>query len=278
MQLGSFNSSKNHCDAVRDLSSEELKLHSKYTPYIVEARERLVLFRMLDKNYSEWKSYLNKLLSASFKPDVDMSENLNRLLLNYLTFSYAIQKHFKVSFHQRHKNDNISLKKYKEFIDRVCGMCWPFAFLLDYRGYVQHVGLGISRSNRIVSDSSVKIEVIANAKSLLKGSRQWSRSKLDPEMGDLDLIAILKEFHVQMIQSYAAFVAKTFFPELYPAAEFYALLTKEIHERDPNARMVFFSEKPEITQEDDGKSSVNISFICPPNDLFAELGIKVEQA
>ncbi|HEY5893728.1 MAG TPA: hypothetical protein VIT91_10900 [Chthoniobacterales bacterium] len=91
--------------------------------------------------------------------------------------------------------------------------------------------------------------------------------------GDLDLIAILKEFHVQMIQSYAVFVAKTFFPELHPASAFYACLTREAHERDPNARMVFFSEKPEFIPGDGGKVSVNIlTFV--PNDLFAQFGIK----
>ena len=97
-------------------------------------------------------------------------------------------------------------------------------------------------------------------------------------MGDLDLIAILKEFHVQMIKSYAVFVAKTFFPELHPASDFYAQLTKEVHERDANARMIFFSEKPEFAPGEGGKVSVNMKIIFVPNDVFAELGIKVERA
>jgi hypothetical protein len=278
MQLGSFNRSKNHYDAFRQLSTEELDLHKKYTPCILEARDRLALFRMLDQNYGEWKSYLQSLLSVSFNQENDVSENLNRLLLNYLTFAYTIQEHFNVSFQQRYKKQPIFINQYKEFINRLCEKCWPFAFLQDYRGYVQHVGLGITRYNRNINDFSVTIEIVADAKSLLKGSRQWAKSNLTQEKGDLDLIAILKEFHIQMIQSYAVFVAKTFFPDLSPASEFYARLTQEVHDRDKNARMVFYSENPEIVQEDDGKQSVSISFTCPPNDVFSELGIKIQRA
>ena len=124
----------------------------------------------------------------------------------------------------------------------------------------------------------VHIKDFANARSLLADRRQWRRSGLKADMGDLDLIAILKEFHVQMIKSYAVFVAKTFFPELHPASDFYAQLTKEVHERDANARMIFFSEKPEFAPGEGGKVSVNMKIIFVPNDVFAELGIKVERA
>jgi hypothetical protein len=278
VHLGSYNSGRRHYDALRDLTEGEMEQHAKFTPFLTEARNRLALFRMLDRNYADWKAYLNRLLSSTFKEDVDVSEELNRLLLNYLTFAYTIQEHFLVSFRQRFKKDTATLKKYSDFLDQLCKACWPFAFLLDYRGYVQHVGLGIGRNNRTANDTSVRIEVVANAKILLADSRRWRRSGLTAEMGDLDLIGILKEFHVQMIQSYAVFVAKTFFPELHPASEFYAGLTEEVHERDPNARMIFFSKKPESIPGEGGKVSVNMNIIFVPNDLFAELGIKVERA
>ncbi|HKP02410.1 MAG TPA: hypothetical protein VJU77_03525 [Chthoniobacterales bacterium] len=233
---------------------------------------------MLDRNYTDWRNYLNRLLSADFHEDVDVSEELNRLLLNYLTFAYTIQKHFAVSFRQRFKKQQATLKKYFDFVDRLCAACWPFAFLLDYRGYVQHVGLGISANSRTANDTSVRIKITASSKTLLAESRGWKRSGLTVERGDLDLVAILKEFHVQMIQSYATFVAKTFFPELHPAEEFYASLTREIQERHPNARMIFFTKKPEFTPGDGGKMSLNMNIIMVPNDVFGELGIKIERA
>lgn len=276
MHLGSYNPAKRHYDAFRDLTPAEVEQHKTFTRYLTEARERLSLFRMLDRNYSDWRNYLNRLLSVDFHEDVDVSEELNRLLLNYLTFAYAIQKHFDVSFRQRFKKQPGTLKKYSDFVDRLCEACWSFAFVLDYRGYVQHVGLGIGSNSRTVNDTSVRVKVTANPKILLAESREWKRSGLTAEKGELDLVAILKEFHIQMLQSYAAFVVKTFFPELVPAAKFYAHLTTEIQERHPTARMIFYQKKPEFISAGGGKKSLNVNVLMVPNDVFADLGIKVE--
>jgi hypothetical protein len=127
----------------------------------------------------------------------------------------------------------------------------------------------------VASDTSVHIEVIADAKALLSDKREWKRSRLAVEKGEIDLVAVLKEFHIQMLQSYGSFVAKTFFPELQPASEFFDKLTKEAHCRDPVARMIFFSEEPELKKDETGKTSGKFNMIMVPNDVFAELGIKV---
>jgi hypothetical protein len=80
MHLGSYDPAKRHYDAFRDLSPVEVRQHIAFTRCITEARARLSLFRMLDRNYAEWRNYLNRLLSADFHEDVDVSEELNRLL------------------------------------------------------------------------------------------------------------------------------------------------------------------------------------------------------
>jgi len=86
--------------------------------------------------------------------------------------------------------------------------------------------------------------VVTQAKTLLKGSRRWARSKLRAERGEIDLIDILKEFHFHMLKSYATFVVRFFFPELLPASKFYGELTKEVRARDSNARMIFLPRSP----------------------------------
>lgn len=279
MHLGSYNSKKGHFDdKFRELTKAEKDLHKKFTPVVIEARNRLSLFRMLVRNYAEWRNYLDLILSAKFKDD-GMSEELNRLLLNYLTLAYTIQEHFTVSFRQRFKKDPLTLRKYEEFLEKLCEICWPFAFLLDFRGYVQHVDFGICRCTRNANDNSVRVKVVANAKNLLAASpRQWKISTLSADKGNLDLIAILKEFHIQMFQSYVGFVTKTFFPELQPASEFYAHLTEEVQKRDPNARMIFFTKKPTSTTDENGTISFSMTGLNVPNDVIAELGIKIDRA
>ena len=233
---------------------------------------------MLTRNYTEWRQYLNRLLSPDFHDDGAVSEELNRLLLNYLTFAYAIQEHFEVSLRQRFKKDPSKLKAYSDFVERLCKLCWPFAFFLDFRNYFQHVGLGISASSRKSDDTSVRISITACPSLLLAGSRQWKRSGLTAQKNDLDLVALLKEFHIQVLQSYAKFVANTFYPELQSADAFYGRLTKEVQERHPTARMVFFKKWPKFRKQSDGTSTFKMTAVAVPNDVYGELGINVERA
>jgi hypothetical protein len=44
---------------VRDLTEAEISDHAKYTPIIGEARDRLKLFKILQKNYREWREYFS---------------------------------------------------------------------------------------------------------------------------------------------------------------------------------------------------------------------------
>lgn len=275
MHLGSLDETTNTYDVIREMTAEEVAQHAKFTAVVTEARTRLALFRMLHRNYGDWRRYLDRLLSPTFKEDVDISDELNRLLLNYLTFAYSIQEHFAVSFRQRFKKNSPKLKRYAAFVEKLCKASWPFAFVLDFRGYVQHVGLGITRNNRTVDDTSVSIQIVADAKTLLSESKQWKRSRLKSTHGELDLVRILKAFHIQMLQNYASFVANTFFPELVPASKFYGDLTREVRQKKPTARMIFYLEKPQVATDKVGKVFINMKPVFVANDVFNELGIKV---
>jgi hypothetical protein len=51
---------------IRDLTAEEVEKHDIYSPTFVEARNRLGLFRLLDRNYKAWRDYLRSLLNAEY--------------------------------------------------------------------------------------------------------------------------------------------------------------------------------------------------------------------
>jgi len=274
MKLGFHNKSTNHFGVIRGLTENEVVDHAGHTKFVTEARNRLALFRMLSRNYDDLMNFVQTLLSAKYADQESDGEEIDRLLLNYLTFAYSIQQHFDVSYKARFKKDEAQMKRYKDFVDRLCNACWPFAFILDYRGFVQHVGLGVGRFHRKLTLSSVIIEVRADPARLVRGRpRDWERSKLSPEADEIDLLPVLREFHIQMLQSYGNFVATTFYPELLPAYDFYAALTDEAKRSDSNARMVFFSEEPEIIYGEGGKFSWNAQLVFPPNSLFEELGL-----
>jgi hypothetical protein len=258
----------------RDLGDDELAKHDQYTPAVAEAHNRLKLFRILDHNFRQWSDYLNTLLSTKPGDHDEEMLHLDRLLLNYLTCAYTIREHFEVSFQQRFRKDEAKQKEYRDFLDRLCAASWAVAFFFDFRGYVQHVGLGIGLYRRNVTATSVTLTIIQDAAKLVSESRDWKRSKLSGSE-TIDLVPLLHQFHVQMLQSYAGFVVRTFFPELIPAAEFYGQLTHEVQQADRAFKMVFADSAPKIQQETGGTTKIELDWIAVPNALFAELGIAV---
>ncbi len=273
MKLGLHNQKRSHFEVIRDLTTEELEAHKNHTKIFAEARNRLSLFRMLETNYQEFRQFITTLVSLEYEDQGNDGEELDRLFLNYLTFAYSIQQHFEVSFKRRFKKKQEEMDKYADFLNRLCDACWPFAFILDFRGYVQHVGLAVGNFKRSMSLSSVEVSVSVEPERLVRESRQWQRSDLKEDSDTIDLVKTLHEFHIQMLQSYGNFVATTFFPELVPASEFYANLTEEAKRRDPNARMVFFPKELDVIHEEGGKVKINTQLTFPPNSLFEELGI-----
>lgn len=272
MKLVGYIGQLNNFTVFRDLTEDELKNHRAFTSVVSEARNRLKLFRILDRNYQEWTDYLNSLLTMKRGDHDDEMLHLDRLLLNYLTCAYTIRQHFEVSFQQRFRKDDAKRVEYSGFLDRLCNASWAVAFFFDFRGYVQHVGLGIGFYQRNVSATSVTLTITHAASKLISESRDWKRSKLSVANGTLELVPLLREFHVQMLQSYAGFVVRTFFPELIPAADFYGGLTREVQQSNPSFRMVFTEREPEIRKEG-RESQITLNLIYVPNDLFPEMGI-----
>jgi len=274
MKLIGYSVARQHFHRVRDLNEEEIANYEKYTPIIAEAHNRFKLFRILGHNYNEWIAYINSLLNSQSRNEENDWLQLDRLLLNYLTCAYTIQEHFMVSFRRRFRQDPAKLKEYDDFMNRLCQTSWAFAFFLDFRGYIQHCQLGIGRFHRHVSLTSVEISITHEAAELVADSKEWKWSKLDDKKGKLDLVELLNEFHHHMLHSYGGYVAKTFFPDLFPAAQFYNNLTEEVLKIGPGFRMFFTDAEPQIRSEE-GKQEMSLQLKLVPNNLFAELGISI---
>jgi hypothetical protein len=159
VKLAAYGGQSNFFSILRDLRAEEIQRDDEYSPVVADARERLKLFKILDHNYREWSDHVTSLLSARPGDRDDEMLHLDRLLLNYLTCAYTLRKHFEVLFKQRFRNEDPKQKVYTDFLDRLCAASWPVAFFFDFRGYVQHRGLGIGHYNRKISDLSVQLTI-----------------------------------------------------------------------------------------------------------------------
>jgi len=274
MNLIGYNQTRQHFQFIRKLNEQEIENYKKFTPIIAEAHNRFKLFRILRDNFNEWIAYITSLLTSSPRNEENDWLQLDRLLLNYLTCAYTIQEHFMVSYRQRFRKDEPKLKDYEDFIEKLCQTSWAFAFFLDFRGYIQHRELGIGHFHRHVNLTSVEISITHESAQLVADSREWKRSKLTDKRGKLDLVELLNEFNHHMLHSYGGYVAKTFFPDLFPAAEFYANLTNEVIKIGPGYRM-FFTDGDLKVDFQEGSQQIKLQLKLVPNDLFAELGFSI---
>lgn len=274
MKLIGYSAERQSFHIIRNLTNEEIANYEKYQPTLAEAHNRFKLFRILGENFKEWVNYINSLLTSQPRNDEFDWLQLDRLLLNYLTCAYTIQEHFKASFQRRFRKDTAKLKEYDDFVEKLCETSWVFAFFLDFRGFIQHCELGVGHYQRKTSSTSVKLNISHESTQLVAESKEWKRCKLTGKKGMLDLVVLLEEFHHYMLKSYGGYVAKTFFPELLPAAEFYADLTSEVLKIGPGYRMVFGDGEPQKRFEE-GKQQMQLQLKLVPNDLLAELGFSI---
>lgn len=275
MQLVAFRANPTEFHAIRDLTDEELTAHRRFTKPFMEAESRFLLFRILELNYQEWISFIHSLLSIEGSK-IDYRLKLNQLLLNYLTVSYSITEHFQASYRQKFRNQRKMMERYDTFLQRLNKSCWAFSFFQDFRNYVQHCELPIGAYSRSESQHKIELSITHDASLLLRNYKGWKKCGLTAEHGPLDLIALLQKHHVRMMQDYATFIAKSFFPFLTEANQFYSELTKEALKNRPNHRMVF--GKVTLTPNDDGTNAFELSYSNVPNNVYSELGIQKNYA
>lgn len=186
MLLSGWNSSKNNLFDVRNLSKQELETHARHVPKFKEAQNRLSLFKILRQNFTEWQSFIDELSKPGPRNfDSDHLE-LHRLLLNYLTATYTISEHFKASYGKRIRIGKDSINEYQKFTETLCAN-WPeFAFISDYRGYVQHVGLGVEHYHRHEEKDKVALIIEVRPSAIRPRTRDWKKSNLTSESANID--------------------------------------------------------------------------------------------
>jgi len=273
-QLAGWDSARNNFFELRPLTEHEEAFDAQSRPVFAEAHGRFKLFQILEMNYRDWTAYHRSLLTPGSRKQDDLLV-LDRLLFNFLAAAYGLFEHFEVSYRRRYKKEPAKLAEYETFLQKFYDNSWAAAFFMDFRNYVQHFDLPIGSFNRNEGTHSITISITHDAAKLVAEYRDWKRSQLNAERGQLDLITMSEEFYHRLRQDYGSFMARCFYPELKEMDQFYWRLTQEVRTRNPTARMVFLTEKDEKRERT--KTSVRWSFEQPPNAVFDELGISIER-
>jgi hypothetical protein len=270
--LAARDNATHRIDSLRPLTQEELDFDSQAAPVYSEAASRLELFQILRKNYHAWESLIRQMLTPGATTPDDVE--INRLMLNFLTCAYSIVEHFECSYRRRFRHYPEKIAEYERLLEDLFKNSWACAFFMDFRNYVQHVGLPTRGVSRHETRSSVSISITQDSRLLLNESREWQRCGLVPERGMIDLVELTDEFFLVFVRNYGGLVARTFHPQLKKVDEFFRRLTMEVHRQYPNSRMGFMEDHG--TSLDSLVLTKRITFSDRPNLVYEELGIAVE--
>src|ERR1017187_421997 len=88
---------------IRELTDDEVLKYHEFTSIYAIARNRFLLFRILQGNYAEWEKFL---LSCKRRESsaIDEMVELDRLMLNLLTSARALIDHFTQYYVQTFRN------------------------------------------------------------------------------------------------------------------------------------------------------------------------------
>jgi len=257
-----------HITGIRELTTNEVAKVDEYATVWSDARSRFKLFTILQRNYRQWKDYIQSLLVPDGDLDDDQMVELDRLQLNFLSAAKSLLDHFKTHWTQKHRNTPRD-KAFVDFIHKLEDVCWAFAFFQDMRNFTQHCGLPVGVYSRNVSANSVKLTVACDSEWLLDNYSGWGKSKLKKEHGRLDLISLTQDYFIRLKQDFGNFVATEFAPELLGAHNFFASMAKEVE--DFNERAEFHL----ITGHTRDGEKFNFQFSSPPANLLGSLGLIV---
>lgn len=207
-------------------------------------------------------------------PAHDIDE-VNRLLLNYLSTVYSITQHVNGSFRRRYKDSSNETAQASNWLEETCTKEWHFACALDLRGLIQHRGSLPFHYNLLHGlDGTKAISLYLRASEAFHLIRVWQHSKLNQSYGDIDLLKVVSKTHEFLTNSLFQFSIEPHLPELIHAAAFYDQLAATAKTTVPEGDVVLIKELPKI-EVDGAAERLNLSFITLPVAVFEELGIRI---
>lgn len=257
---------------IRELSDEETQELEHHKSLWIAAKNRFVLFKILNRNYSVWVNYIHSLLTSGDNLNDDQKAELDRLLMNFLSSAKALIDHFKQHWVQKHR-DSEREKEFLDFTNRLCAEEWAFGFFQDLRNFTQHCGLPVGNYQRSCSDTSVELIIGCDSAWLCENYDGWKKSNLDSDDGFLNYVSLTRAYWARLNQDLGRFLSREFAPPLIDTHNFFANLQKE------SLAIKSDSKYGLITGYDvHGENQFTYHWSSPPIDLFGDLGITVQQS
>jgi hypothetical protein len=198
----------NNAVPLRSLSEDDLQSLQRHNKLYFDARNRFRLFEIMKRNYGEWERFIKTLEDPKLRVSGDAMTELDRLMLNFLSSVSALFNHFKVHFCRFAVGDD-SKKKFDDYVRNLEKTNRTYAFLADFRNFVQRCELPVGHMQRTETGAGkVTLTVTTEASWLVENCsnwrRTWRRSRLTKDSGCFDLISMMKDLRQLLIEDLAS--------------------------------------------------------------------------
>jgi len=204
-------------------------------------------------------------VSRKWMPDV---VELNRLLMNYVYSTYSLREHLKTHIFRDFGRESEAAEMYGRFLHNVEQKSRSYAFMQDFRNYVQHCGFPVGKAFSKESINGRVLSLLYPKCDLLSNYAGWGKSRLRewPE-AEIDLSAITAEYHEVIIKEFPAVILAAYGSEIGKNVAYFASLHDEAKNLESSAIAVMVTS--ECFREDGG----NCTLEEIPYKPLAELGL-----
>lgn len=182
-------------EVIRDLHTEEYtKLHEQIKR-LVEFQKNYKRIGVVVESYKDLTSfisdYLNNVISST-----RFENNLNRLLLEFLTAVRAYLDHWETYLKREYGKGSPEVIRFKQATKKEYDGVFAYRFIYELRNYTQHCEMPISSFNAKISKNEQRsLEIFLNRDKLLNGF-EWKtivRNELEKYPDKIELMGLLEE-------------------------------------------------------------------------------------
>lgn len=137
---------------LREFGADEYEEFTKKVKLLINFSNKQQLFNIVKLNYDEFKNMLSKYLTEykntgqmNWAMMESMVQNINRLLLNFLSAFKTFLDHTEFMIKKKHGKDSEQAEKFKTICSIQYDEYFAYRFLYKLRNYAQHCGLPVGR-------------------------------------------------------------------------------------------------------------------------------------
>ena len=265
------NSFNMHC--IRELTSEQSAELEDFLAEFIKLRQRFTLLHVLDENHEALNSFISQLRAAGRYDANNTLSEANRHLMNYLSAAYSLRQHLGTALKRDFGRKSEQCSKYQTFLHLLEQKCFDYAFIQDFRNFVQHCGFPVGHL-QLTREQTGNVVTINYAKAdLLNEYDKWEKSDLRnrPET-EFDLLLITQRHHRVVLNEFPVVIHASYGTNLDRIESFFLCLQAEARKIDQNAVAKLVTELPANPEQG------RITFRDIPQNPLAELGLSRKEA